>query len=249
MNDRTLVVGCGYAGDAHQIEILLPYWTHHQCPVVVMSPIDSPIESMKGHICRQEGLRAYTGQKSLDRQWMQMRAMLEFNDRDGNPFQWFLLNDSDSLVLTPKLPDYLYEDKDAVWSNEVNDFRKPGESWQGQPPWPKDYHAGMPLIAMQPPYFLSRSAMERMVNVASSIKMCPICPFIDWYIVQLTVAAGLKHKPFPTGASCETSTELGIAVMSECISKRGATFIHSVKSKKSLDILTQVYNQTHAQGS
>lgn len=241
MNESTLVAGFGYSGDANQIEVLLPYWEHHQCPIVIMSPTDAPIESMKGHICRSEGYRAYIGQKSLDRQWMQMRALLEFNDKDGKPFQWFLLNDSDSFVFTEKLPDYLYHDKCIVWSNQVNDFRQPGQVWENLPPWPDDYHKGFPLVAMQPPYFLSRSAMERMVSVASSIKMCPICPFIDWYMVQLAVTAGLKHEGFRSGASCETSTGHGIAVMSERILKYGATFIHSVKSKSSLDQLVAVY--------
>lgn len=244
MNENTLLAGFGYAGDAKQIEILLPVWEHHQVPIVVMSPIDSPIETMKGHICKQEGLRAYIGQKSLDRQWMQMRTILEFNDASGKPFEWFLFNDSDSLVLTPELPKYLYEDQDTVWSNEVDDFRRPGQSWQGGPPWPLDYHKGLPLIAQQPPYFMHRSACQRMVNIASSIKMCPITPFIDWYMVQLTVKAGLKHKPFRNGASCETTTPNGIAVMSECIAKRGARFIHAVKTKESLDKILEVYNRT-----
>jgi len=244
MNENTLVVGFGYNGDAHQIKTLLPMWEHHQCPVIIMSPWDAPIEKMGGHICMQAGRRAYIGQDSLDRQWLQMREILKINDKDGRPFEWFLFNDSDSLVLTPELPSYLYEDKETVYSNEVNDFRVPGQSWQGLPPWPTDYHAGLPLIAMQPPYFMSRECLKRMVSVASSIEMCPICPFIDWFIVQLTVAAGLKHKPFRTGASCETSTQLGIAVMSQRIRDHGATFIHSVKSESSLSALKKVYAST-----
>jgi hypothetical protein len=172
-----------------------------------------------------------------------MRALLEFRQTNGEPFKWFLMNDSDSFVITPKLPDYLYKDG-IVWSNEVNDFRRPGESWQGQPPWPNDYHAGMPLIAMQPPYFLSRACMEKMVSVASQIKMCPICPFIDWYIVQLTVAARLEHRPFIGGASCETKTALGKLVMQECISQRNATFLHSIKSGDVMRKLVDVYNKS-----
>ncbi len=245
MNESTLLVGCGYAGDAHQIKVLLPVWQHHNIPIVVMSPIDSPIESMGPHICRTEGLRAYIGQKSLDRQWMQMRAALEFNQADGTPFQWFLLNDSDSFVFTPELPAYLYEDPEIVWSNQVNDFRVPGESWQGLPPWPLDYHAGFPLVAMQPPYFLSRQAMQRMVDIASSIKMCPICPFIDWWMVQATITAKLKHSGFRTGASCETTTANGLAVMSQRVREYGATFIHSVKTQYALDQLTRVYKSVH----
>ncbi len=244
MNKNTLLAGFGYAGDQSQIKILMPYWEHHKIPIVVMSPIDSPITSMGAHICREEGLRGYTGQRSLDRQWMQMRALLEFNDKDGKPFQWFLLNDSDSLVLTPELPAYLYEDQEMLWGNKVNDFRKPGESWQGLPPWPMDYHKGHELVAIQPPYFLSRNAMERMVKVASAIKMCPICPFIDWYMIQLADEAGINHKSFHACASCETTTANGLAVMSECIIKRGATFIHAIKTQSALDACVAAYKKS-----
>jgi hypothetical protein len=236
--EGTLVSVHGYAGDAHQIEALLPVMEHHGFPIVVVSPEDSPIEKMGGHICRYAGKRAYIGQDSWDRQHLQMKLLLEY------PFAWYLLNDSDSFVLPPKLPDYLYAEEDVVWSNEVDDFRKPGETWTGEGgpvTWAADYHAGHPLIAMQPPYFMSRFALERMVKGGEGLVADPVTPFIDWYMVACAVKAGLRHKPFRSGASCETVTPNGEAVMSECIVKRGATFIHSVKSREVMERLRTLH--------
>ncbi len=212
--------------------------THHQAPLVVYSPLDSPINSMHGHICKQDGLREYYGQKSLDRQWMQMRSILTIKQGDGSPFKWVLMNDSDSFCITPELPSFLYDDPDCFWSNEVDDFRK------DMPEFGKDFHKPLPQLAYQPPYFCSISAIEKMVHVASQIKMCPVCPFIDFFMVQLVYAANLKHKRYPLCASCETVTDLGMRTMQDCVSKRGATFLHAIKTKESLDMCLSSYRQS-----
>lgn len=210
-------------------------YQHHGYPIVIASPVDSPISGMGGHICITAGKRAYIGQDSWDREYLQLKSLLQF------PQDWFLLNDSDSFVLTPELPAYLFEDDNVVWSNEVDDFRKPGQSWQGLPPWPLDYHQGYPLIAMQPPYFLSRKALQKIVDTCEGLQACPICPFIDWWWVPACYKAGVKHKRFLTGASCETVTPMGLAVMTQQIVERGATFIHSVKSGHVMNQLRKSY--------
>jgi hypothetical protein len=239
MNPSTLIVVCGYTGDAGQIDALLPMFEHHQRPILILSPEDSKIEKVGHHLCQWAGKRAYIGQDSLDRQHEHMALALE------KPFEWYLFNDADSFCLTPEIPADYYRYKDTVWSNEVADFRIPGETWtdaNGSVTWPDNYHAGFPLIAMQPPYFMSRWALEKMVRFGNGIKACPITPFIDWYMVQCVVAAGLRHFPFRDrfgkleGASCETITENGLLTMERCI-REGARFIHSVKSKESLDRL------------
>lgn len=242
-NRKTLVTVHGYAGDSQQVHELLPMYEHHQCPIVILSPVDSPIEQVGGHIVRFAGERAYIGQKSWDRQWLQLKALLDYPE-----FDWFLLNDSDSFVLPAQLPDYLFDDPEVVYSNQVNDFRIPGETWtdaNGSVTWPLDYHKGFPLIAMQPPYFLSRMGLERIVKTTEGMQACPITPFIDWWFVEASIRAGLKHRPFKDGqgASCETVTELGIAVMTERIKDHGAIFIHSVKSGAVKDQLVRVYNE------
>lgn len=230
-----LVTVHGYSGDQHQIRELMPVYQHHGYPIVVVGPADSPIEHMDGHICINAGRRAYIGQDSWDRQYLQLKALLKF------PQEWFLLNDSDSFVMTPKLPDYLFQDENTVYSNEVTDFRVPGESWQGQPPWPLDYHKGYPLIAMQPPYFLSRKALQKIVDTCEGLQACPTTPFIDWWWVPACFRAHLKHRPFTGGASCETVTPNGLTVMSNCV-RDGAIFIHSVKSGAVMQHLRNVHN-------
>lgn len=258
MNPKTLVCVHGYAGDAHQIEALMPMYEHHQCPILILSPEDSPVPAIGPHHRRFAGKRAYIGQDSLDRQWLQMKALLS---PEYQEFDYFLLNDADSFVLTPELPKYLYEDGDIFYSNQVTDFRLPGQEWvnpqnpQERHTWPQDYHAGHPLIAMQPPYFLNRKLLKDLLCASTlkhflkegqrnGIKACSITPFIDWYMVQMCVKAGAQHKPFQTGASCETVTPHGIAVMSQCIREHGATFIHSVKSREVMERLVALYKTT-----
>ncbi len=230
----------GYQGDAHQIEALMPVYTHHQLPIVILSPWDSPIKVMGPHICREAGKRAYIGQDSWDRQHDQLKTLLDY------PFEWALLNDSDSFVLPAELPEFLYKDDNTVWSNEVDDFRKPGEIWPGRSePWPLDYHKGLPLIAMQPPYFLSRKALEKIVKATEGMVACPTTPFIDWWWVPACDKAHVKHARYPGCASCENVTDMGKAVMRQCVRERGAAFIHSVKTKDVMEDLVHIYKQVH----
>jgi hypothetical protein len=237
LNPDTLVSVHCYSGDQEQIHTLRRLYEHHECPIVVMSPSDSPVTSFGGHWCWSEsGQRAYVGQASLDRQFIQMRQLLEYKKDDGTGWWWFLMHDSDSVCLDAKLPDYLYAEDNVLWSNLVDDFRKPGESWQGMPPWPKDYHAGFPQCASQPPYFLSRNALTKMVENYGKVKCCPITPFIDWSMVVMAVEAGVELKPFRHGASCETKTAHGKAVMKQCIAERGAMMVHAIKTPEARDL-------------
>lgn len=242
----TLVTVHGYAGDRRQIEDLMPVYEHHQCPIVVMSPEDSPVLGLGPHICRTGGKRAYTGQLSLDRQYEHFRIMLEYKA------DFYLANDSDSFCLNPNLPQEIYDGAATgiIYSNQVDDFRKPGQTYtdaNGSVTWPLDYHAGYDLIAMQPPYFFSRASLEKIVATCKDIKACPTTPFIDWYFVQVAKAAGLKHAPYPNGwgASCETVTPLGVAVMSQQVSENNATFVHAIKNASVRDLLVQLYNRKH----
>lgn len=239
LNPDLLVAVFGYAGDKQQMIDLMPVYEHHQAPIVFMSPADSQVHGMGPHICRCAGKRAYIGQDSWDRQYAQLEILLQY------PQKFFLLNDSDSFVLPAKLPAYLFNHTNDVFSNEVNDFRIPGQSWQGMPPWSMDYHKGYPLIAMQPPYFLSRQALEKIVATARGLVACPTTPFIDWWWVPATVGAGVGHLPFRRGASCETVTPLGRAVMKECISIRGAEFVHSIKNATVMLEMVDAYNQSN----
>jgi hypothetical protein len=186
----TRVIICCYEGDKHQL--YMPGYLAHGCPVTVMSPEDSKaIFDMPGVDCAFAGKRAYIGQDSLDRQLAHMKLMLTY------PENFFLCHDSDSVMLDAKIPDYLYAEPGVVWSNLVGDGIK-----EHQPVFPP----GWEHIALQPPYFLSRQVLEKMVAAGDTggdlVKASAVMPFIDYYMVQLTMVAGLPYKRFADCLSC-----------------------------------------------
>ncbi len=230
MNKDTRIVICCYEGDAHQLH--MPGYLQHGCPVTVMSPDDSrAVFDIPGVDCAHAGKRAYIGQESLDRQREHMRLMLTY------PENFFLCHDSDSIVLDARLPDYLYDEPDVVWSNQVNDAIP-----EHQETFLKDW----PHVAFQPPYFLSRGAIESMLAVADDPRCAasPVMPFIDYYMVQLTMVAGLKWARFRDCLSCPVAADprklgtlipmhvetyaMGWRIALDGISK-GANILHSVK--------------------
>lgn len=212
MNENTLIVVCGYNGDAHQIEDLRPAFEHHQRPILILSPEDAPITTFHEHQCLATGKRAYIGQDSLDRQHRHLLAALE------QPFEWYLFNDSDSFCISSEIPSYLYMEKDVLWSNEFDDFRELG------------YHDPLPHIAFQPPYFMHRNVLRELVIHGKQIA-CSITPFIDWYMVQACYAAKLKHKKFRNCISLSTANEEDLW-KTKCAVRTGADMIHSVKTRK-----------------
>jgi len=162
-------------GDVERIRMLLRIHEAHECPIVIFSPEDAPILELGPHICRQVGKRGYIGQVSLDRQRDSLRIMLEY------PFNWFLLNDSDSCCITPTIPHQFYH-PGVFWSNEITEPR----------PHPSPY----PKIALHPPYFAHRSVLSQMLSVADRFVAHPITPFIDHYMLQLVCESGVAHKSF-----------------------------------------------------
>lgn len=224
-NPDTLVSVHGYAGDVHQVRNAMPYYVHHKCPVVVLSPTDAPIikqniGSWAGVEYKQAGLRAYIGQASLDRQLEHLKILLTY------PQNWFLMNDADSVCLSPRLPDYLYKEPGIFWANIVSDMM------HQRPP---EY--SLPRVALQPPYFLHRSALEKIVAVAPGIPAEPQTPFIDWCLMAWALGAGVPWKNFQDhdGVSCPTASyEPGCLAMEDAIKHHRAVFLHSIKTKEVL---------------
>jgi hypothetical protein len=214
MNENTLVVACGYEGDSHQIKNNLPYLMHHKCPLLVLSPDDSPIVARNPSIwTRTGGKRAYIGQDSLDRQIAHLKILLE------HPFKHFLVNDSDSVCLSPRIPDYVYK-KDVLWSNEVDDsFHQRPEA---------DYK--FPRLAFQPPYFMSRNVIQGLLSVADRVKANPTTPFIDWCMMAWAVEGGVPHASYPDGISCPSSDNHSLNVMWNAVARNGKIFVHSIKT-------------------
>lgn len=221
MNANTLVTIHGYSGDQHQIRNALSVHESHRCSIVIFSPEDSPIRKMGPHICRGVGRRAYTGPLSLTRQKLHMEEMLKY------PFQFFLANDADSVCLSPEIPRYVYEHPEILWSNEVSDMmhhRAPGYPW--------------PRLAFQPPYFMSRQVIERLLSVIDSVPVDMQTPFIDWSMMAWAIASGCPHSNYRDGASYPTTNSPeGFNVMRRVVRSEGKIFVHSIKEKRVLDAL------------
>ena len=228
MNEDTLIAVCGYAGDAKQITNALPFYLHHERPVLVLSPTDSPIgpknrAAQTKVLFRSAGKRAYVGQLSLDRQRDHLKLMLEY------PHEWILANDSDSVCVDPKIPEYLYQDKTVLWSNEVSDMMHDRSDDPGYI---------FPRLAFQPPYFFHRSVAEKLVSIADSVPANTRTPFIDWCMMAWAIAADIPHRNFIDGVSCPTAHyPPGQQAMADGVRNRGATMLHSIKTA---DVLYQM---------
>lgn len=241
MNEDTLVSVHCYQGDADLVREFMPQYRHHGCPVVVLSPADSPVQ-ISGVECRSAGKRGYFGQDSLDRQREHLKLLLTY------PQNYFLLNDADSFCLSPELPAYLYRHENVLWSNEVREGR-PHAS-----PYPK--------LGVHPPYFLTRATIEQMLTV--NVPAHPITPFIDWYMLALACESGVGHAAFPDGRSFPAwrhgaipeTKELGhdfhheetnggvdgARLMSSQVRSSGVIFVHSVKHAHVRDELVAAFN-------
>ena len=225
MNRDTRIGVCCYAGDQHQVIKALGQYLHHQCPVVVLSPEDSKAEiRYPGIENRFAGKRAYIGQESLDRQRLHMMELLKF------PEKFFLVHDADSVCLSPKIPQYLYDEPGVLWSNVVTD---------GIPEHQPAYPPGWPHIAFQPPYFMSRQTIEALLAASEGDAANPTMPFIDHYIVQLAIKAGHPYKSFRDGVSCPIGPQWPneFALVRDAVRNRGAIFLHSIKKVETLSIL------------
>lgn len=239
MNPDTAVAIFGYAGDANQIRHTMPYYRHHRCPMIVLSPEDSPITARAISDAKGEctyltgGKRAYTGEDSLVRQRIHMELLLKTH------YKYFLMNDSDSVCLSPELPGYLYADDPSIlWSNVVSDEMHPRE---------EGYE--FPRLAFQPPYFMHRDTIARLVAVAPSVPTNARTPFIDWVVMAWCVKAGVPFRGFPDGVSCPTNNyQPGIAHMTERVMHQGATMLHSIKRRQELLIMAHArvrYKKIH----
>lgn len=236
MNPNTLVVVSGYSGDAQQVVDFLPWYLHHECPVLVLSPGDSPIPHIPGTERAEVGLRGYTGPHTLERQRLSMLNLL------GRPFTHFLWHDADSICLSPQIPGYLYQNG-GLWSNEVVDTNKAPSK--------------LPKVALQPPYFMDRVALQGLANGgikpamsffagpdltdADRIPVPTGC--IDHWMLQVAHSGGVEHRSFFDGASFETKTDHGLETMIGLVRDHGRVMIHSVKDRARMNRLQLARDQ------
>jgi hypothetical protein len=217
LNKDTLVAVCCYRGDQHQVIGALPEYLHHECPVVVFSPKDQPAE-IPGVLNVNVGQACYIGALSLMRQVEHLMWLRE------QPQNFFLLHDSDSLCLSKEIPEHLYRfSQNTIWSNEIVEPR----------PHPSPY----PKLAFQPPYFLSRNVIERMLGAAHKPGCHEITPYIDWFMNACSAEAGLEHMPF-TALEHAPRTEMIFSdsdpwrILEHRIRYYGTSFVHPIKTEE-----------------
>ncbi len=181
MNEDTRIAVVCYEGDKRQVEQSLGFYLHHECPVVILSPEDSRAEiSHPGVENRFAGKRAQRGPDAHARHLAHLKLLLTF------PENHFLIHESDSVCLDPKIPAYLYDEPDVVWANtgEADPSHHPG------------FIEGCPKMSFQAPWFFSRKTIEAFIAASDSVVYSPDLPWVDLYLVQLTHAAGLPWRGF-----------------------------------------------------
>jgi hypothetical protein len=235
MNPSTHVSVHCYEGDGHQVQDAMELYLHHQCPLTVISPVDSRV-TIKDIDCQFAGHRegsvrrwrffnetedrtVTAGSIANQRQIEQMKLLLAY------PENFFFMNDADSFCLSPQLPQYLYDRSDIIWCNYVEDpleVNQPGYA---------SYPPEFPHFAMQPPYFLSRRSMEQMIAVADQCPPNDVMPWIDHFMLQLAFKAGLRvHRFTDSVASDVDRYPENLPETLRLIRDEGRIFVHSSKS-------------------
>jgi hypothetical protein len=201
MNEDTRVAVSCYAGDQQQVEQMLGQFLHHECPVTVLSPEDAPCNVAHWRVDnRHFGKRGQLGPDAWERHLGFLKILLTY------PEQHFLIHESDSICLDPRIPDFLYAEPDIVWSNN-------GEStpdhWDGFPP-------GSAKMSFQAPWFFSRKTIQAMIDAAPRVPYHPSLEWVDLYLSRLTEEAGLEWRGYGDRAY--------LGPMSGCIDDNGTTF-------------------------
>lgn len=218
---QTCVAVCCYQGDAELVKRAMPIHKAHGCDVVCLSPTDSPV-TIPGAQCQFAGERAYIGEKSWIRQREQLKILMTY------PHEFFLINDSDSFCVSAKIPERLYvESEGTSWSNEVVE--------------PRPHASPYPKIAAQPPYFLTRKSLQKIIDAYPKAPMHPITPYIDFAMLAWACEAGLKHRSFaelehPSRCVIPFSGNDSWAQLEYRIRYCGAVAMHPIKSQEQFDL-------------
>lgn len=162
---------------------MLGLYLHHECPVTFLSPEDAPCSitySYERVDNRHAGKRGQLGPDAWERHLAFLKILLTY------PENHFLIHESDSLCLDPKIPDYLYAAPDVVWSNTGVSTE---DHWPGFP-------ADSLKMSFQAPWFFSRKIIEAMVHVAPEVPYHPNLEWVDLYLSRLTETADLPWRGF-----------------------------------------------------
>lgn len=217
INPDTRVAVCCYQGDANQVVDMMPLYTQHNCPLLVLSPEtpDTARVDIPGVECRYGGKQCYIGWDGVERMKRHLSIMLEY------PENFFLVHDADSILLDPVIPREWYSNPDWLWANRVDN---------GVPEQQRGFSRNIPKVAFHPPWFLSRRVIERLLAHGDTVQPNPYLPFIDYWMVEASVHAGIPWKDMVGRMSVPMVTHLDWAC--DCVRKEGYTVIHSCKGMK-----------------
>jgi len=225
LNPDTLIVVHCYSDDLVRVQNFLPVFTHHERPILLLSPEDAPVTlEHTGIAYASAGGKGWKGPQTIHRQVAHWRLALEYE-----PYaHWFLLNDSDSMCLDPQLPDYLYADPNMVWANVLCHENEHQE----------DDHPNL-----NPPYFMSRHVLQQLLDKAEEIREdIPQDAFLephDWgqaidgFYTHLV--SDLLHIPFETYPDGATTWPRGRQEVLD-LTQKGAIFIHGIKDSQDLGL-------------
>lgn len=248
MPGHTLVSVHCYSGDRNQVEDQLPYHKRLGHNVVVLSPEDAPVE-LPGVECRTGGQAEWCGWKSIRRQFNHMRQLASM------PYNWYLMNDSDSLCIQRSVPEYLYGDDGLFWSNTEYNLTTDHSDLSKQYRYPRGYH--FPHVGFTPPFFMSKAVLNKLLEAEAQFPWDsdPILPAIAWQMMVLAVVAGVPYRTYPTAPGFRSSFAAyrhsdmhsngfpvdGAAQMVESV-RRGTVMLHSIKHRKVLDAVSAAYD-------
>lgn len=237
MNENTVISVHCYQGDSDLVRRALPIHCAHECPVIIMSPADSPVV-IPPHWPVHLGKRAYIGADSWTRQHEHLKYLLSF------PQKYFLLNDADSFCVSAIIDPRLYEQAEGtLWSNEVTE--------------PRPHASKYPKIAAQPPYFLTRDSIQRMLDASARVPVHNITPYLDFAMLAWACEAGLRHRAFtelehPSDrvfrATDPDPVRAAWQQLDYRIRYRGTCFCHPIKTQEQVDLCREAreyYEQTN----
>lgn len=267
MNENTIVVVQCWAGDAHQVDELMPVWQSYGVPIVLMSPADAPVERDYPNVrCISAGKRGWSGEHTIDRQIEHWKIINSFDQ------EYVFYPDADSFFVDNEFPEYVYAD--AVFSNQLSTYdwwnrvyhyafedQREGER-ELQVRWAANFlieyaktrkatiaemHALCPYV-MQPPYWFSQSTMTRMIEAAPAARErddFPI-PFIDWYWPAVAKQSGVDARgwggdgvslPLNHDGSQVGTKNMALEFATQMLASGQGRWIHSCKNGQTAELL------------
>jgi hypothetical protein len=246
---HTLVSIHCYAGDKTQVLDQLRFHRRLGHNIVILSPEDAPVR-IDGMDCRTGGQAEWCGWKSLKRQFNHMRQLASM------PYEWYLMNDSDSLCIQRSIPEYLYEDENILWSNTEYNLTTDHPNLSQQYRYPRGY--SFPHVGFTPPFFMSKVVLNRLLSMEDEFPRDgdQLLPCIAWQMMVLAVMADVEYRTYPTAPGFRSSFAAythsdmhsngfkvdGAAQMVAAV-EHGQTMLHSIKHPEVLAEVSRAHER------